>query len=193
MSVARTRSAGLRLPIVTRRLVLRDFVAADRPAYAAFATDAQLQAQLLHETHAGQELERRFGRILASQQAAPRRAWELAVVTRRGGRLIGSCDLALGGRRTADLGYMLARRHWGYGYATELARALVAAAFDALPIEHVLAVVDVDNERSRRVLQNAGLRWEALLRRHARSKGRWWDCHLYTIARTGRRLAVRRT
>ena len=193
MSPARTRSAGLRLPILTRRLVLRDFVAADRPAYVAFATDAQVQSPLLHETDAGGELERRFARILASQRAAPRRGWELAVVTRRGGRLIGSCDLALGGRRTADLGYMLARRHWGYGYATELARALVAAAFESLPVERVLAIVEVDNERSRRVLQNAGLRWEALLRRHARAKGRWWDCHLYAIARVDRAPAARQS
>jgi ribosomal-protein-alanine N-acetyltransferase len=183
VSARRARTAGPTLPIVTRRLLLRDFVAADRPAFAAFATDTRLLSQLLYATRAGSELERQFARMLAHQQSQPRRAWELAVVTRRGGRLIGSCDLALSGRREADLGYMLARRHWGYGYATELARALVAVAFATLPVERVLAVVEVDNERSRRVLENAGLRWEALLRRHARAKGRWWDCHLYAISR----------
>ena len=181
--MARARSPGLELPILTRRLLLRDFVGADRPAFATFASDARLLAQLLHEANARGELERRFARILANQQARPRRAWQLAVVTRRGGRIVGVCDLALSGRREADIGYVLARRHWGYGYATELARALVAAAFATLPIQRVLAIVDVDNERSRRVLENVGLHWEALLRRHARTSGRWSDCHLYAIAR----------
>ena len=183
--------AGLELPIRTRRLLLRDFVAADWPAFAAFASDARMLSQLLYAARAGSALEHRFARILAGQQAQPRRSWQLAVVTRRGGRIIGACDLALGGRREADLGYMLARRHWGYGYATELARALVAAAFATLRVERVLAVVEVDNERSRRVLENAGLHWQALMRRHVRAKGRWWDCHLYTIARGDRAAAAR--
>ena len=168
MSAARARSPGLKLPILTRRLLLRDFELADRPPFAALA---------------GSELERRFARILAARRARPRRAWELAVVTRRGGRIIGACDLALSGRREADMGYVLARRHWGYGYATELAHALVAAAFATLPVERVLAIVNVDNERSRRVLENAGLHWEALLRRPARTGGRWSACHLYAVSR----------
>jgi len=191
VSARRARTAGLRLPIVTRRLLLRDFVAADRPAFAAIATDTRVLAQLLYETRAGSELEHQFAHMLAHQQSRPRRAWQLAVVTRRGGRLIGSCDLTLSGRREVDLGYLLARRHWGYGYATELARALVAAAFENLPVERVLAVVDVDNERSRRVLENAGLRWEALLRRHVRARSRWWDCHLYAMARADRAPVLR--
>jgi ribosomal-protein-alanine N-acetyltransferase len=97
--------------------------------------------------------------------------------------VIGTADLALTSRREADLGYMLARRYWGHGYATEAASALVAIAFGTLGVERVRALVDVGNERSRRVLEKAGLRWEALLRRHAHAKGRWWDCHLYAIER----------
>ena len=126
----------------------------------------------------------------AERAAAPRarvrrrpRSWEFAVVLRRTGKLIGACDLTLIRPRAADIGYLLARRHWGYGYGTELAQALVAHTFEALGLLRVSAVVTIDNERSRRVLERAGLRWQGLLRRHTRAAGRWRDCHLYVLER----------
>ena len=112
-----------------------------------------------------------------------RRSWEFAVLLRRSGKLIGACDLALIGTRAADIGYLLARRHWGYGYGTELARALVAHCFETLKLGRISAVVTIDNDRSRRVLERAGLRWQGFLRRHTRAAGRWRDCHLYVLER----------
>ena len=112
-----------------------------------------------------------------------RRSYEFAVVVRRSGKLIGACDLALAGRREADIGYMLAPRHWGFGYGTEVAAALVDFGFRQLALERLSAVVAIENERSRRVLGNAGLVWEGLMRRAFRIAGRSWDCHRYTIDR----------
>jgi len=176
---------ALSLPLRTPRLVLRDFVADDLAAVRAYANDDQVLEHVLHEPRDEPELREHLDRVLAAQGNRPRRAWELAVEVARTGRVIGTCDLALTGTRTldADLGYMLARRHWGRGYATELATALVDAAFRQLRVARVQAIVDVRNERSRRVLDNAGLHWEGLLRRHAHAKGRWWDCHLYSLRR----------
>lgn len=173
----------LTLPLRTRRLVLRDFSPDDLPAMRAYAGDSQVLEHVLYEARDATQLRAHLDRVLASQRNRPRRAWELAIVVQRTGRVIGTCDLALTGRREADVGYMLARRHWGHGYATEAAAALVEHAFVQLAVERVYALVDVGNERSRRVLEKAGLRWEALLRRHAHAKGRWWDCHRYGLDR----------
>jgi ribosomal-protein-alanine N-acetyltransferase len=78
---------------------------------------------------------------------------------------------------------VLAPPHWGYGYGTEVATALVDFAFRVLKLRQLCAIVAVENERSRRVLDKAGLRWDGLMRRHARFAGRWWDCHRYVIDR----------
>jgi ribosomal-protein-alanine N-acetyltransferase len=180
----------LPLPVRTSRLTLRDFVAADLAAVGAYAGDERVLEYVLHEQRDGRALRQYLERVLASQRLRPRRAWELAVVVTRTGRLIGTCDLALTGRAEADIGYMLARAHWGRGYATELAAALLAAAFGLLGIERVTALVEVHNDRSRRVLEKAGLRWEGLLRRHAHAKGRWWDCHRYAVTRADWRAAL---
>jgi RimJ/RimL family protein N-acetyltransferase len=171
------------LPLKTRRLLLRDFVAPDLDAMGTYAADAQVLEHVLYEPRSAPELRSHLARVLGSQRNRPRRAWELAIVVQRTGRVIGTCDLALTSRREADVGYMLARRHWGRGYATEAATALVEHAFRDLGVERVRALVDVSNERSRRVLEKAGLQWEALLRRHAHAKGRWWDCNLYAASR----------
>lgn len=173
----------LPLPLRTRRLELRDFATADFDAMRAYASDSSVLEHVLYEARDGVQLREHLDRVLSAQRARPRRAWELAIVVQRTGRLIGTCDLSLTGPREADVGYMLARRYWGRGYATEAAAAVVDVAFRVLKVERVRALVDVGNERSRRVLEKAGLQWEALLRRHAHAKGRWWDCNLYALDR----------
>lgn len=174
---------ALRLPIHTPRLVLRDFGPDDLAGVRSYAADGQVLEHVLHEPRDEPQLREHLERVLAAQGNRPRRAWELAVVVARTGRVIGACDLAMTGRTEADIGYLLARRHWGHGYATELGTALIEAAFVQLRVRRVQAIVDVRNERSRRVLEKCGLRWTGLLRRHAHAKGRWWDCHLYSLER----------
>ena len=97
--------------------------------------------------------------------------------------MIGACDLSLIERNVVDLGYMLGIAHWGKGYATEIALALVDAAFFDLRADRVISTVDVNNGASIRVLEKIGMRWEAVFRKHRRAKNRWWDCHLFVLPR----------
>ena len=66
---------------------------------------------------------------------------------------------------TADVGYLLDRRHWGNGYATEATRAIVEWAFSVPAIRRVWATCDTENLASARVLEKAGLELEGTLRR----------------------------
>jgi RimJ/RimL family protein N-acetyltransferase len=59
----------------------------------------------------------------------------------------------------AELGYRLRRAAWGNGYATEGARALVRYAFEELGLDRVYARTMAVNERSRAVMERAGLRY----------------------------------
>jgi len=79
---------------------------------------------------------------------------------------------------------MLEAEQWGKGFATEIAMALVAAAFCELRAARVISTVDVNNGASIRVLEKIGMRWEAVFRKHRRAKNRWWDCHLYVLPRS---------
>lgn len=55
-----------------------------------------------------------------------------------------------------ELGYMLARDHWGMGYATEICAALVEAAFETGRWTRLKACVFDDNPGSGRVLRKLG-------------------------------------
>jgi RimJ/RimL family protein N-acetyltransferase len=57
----------------------------------------------------------------------------------------------------AELGYRLARRFWGRGYATEMSIALVRHGLEQLALPRIVAFVDAEHAASARVLQKAGL------------------------------------
>jgi RimJ/RimL family protein N-acetyltransferase len=74
------------------------------------------------------------------------------------GAFIGWFELSPAGDGVAELGYRLHPDHWGRGYATEGARALVAHGF-ATGLTKVVATAMAVNTASRRVLEKVGLRY----------------------------------
>jgi RimJ/RimL family protein N-acetyltransferase len=56
-----------------------------------------------------------------------------------------------------EIGWRLAREHWGHGYATEAARAALALAFDTLGRDEVVSFTSVGNRRSRAVMERLGM------------------------------------
>jgi RimJ/RimL family protein N-acetyltransferase len=79
-------------------------------------------------------------------------------------RAIGGIACTVSGH-AAEFGYLVARRFWGNGYATEAARAIVEWIFSVRPVWRLSATCDVENLASARVLEKAGLAREAILRR----------------------------
>jgi RimJ/RimL family protein N-acetyltransferase len=82
------------------------------------------------------------------------------------GVVIGTCTLAgvVAKHRRAELGFALARSHWGHGYATEAVERLLQFAFDDLQLHRIEADVDPRNARSIALLERMGFRREGLLR-----------------------------
>lgn len=64
---------------------------------------------------------------------------------------------------SADFGYFLGRNHWGRGLATDAAWAILAWLDTQSEIIRVWASVDVENVRSRRLLERLGLHLEGVL------------------------------
>lgn len=56
-----------------------------------------------------------------------------------------------------ELGYMLVKRQWGKGYATEIAGALLQYGFGRLRLDHIMAATDADNAASIKVLAKVGM------------------------------------
>lgn len=58
---------------------------------------------------------------------------------------------------TAEIGYSLAREHWGQGYASEIAQALSDWFFATRPNASFIGFAHRDNAASRRVLEKIGM------------------------------------
>lgn len=58
-----------------------------------------------------------------------------------------------------EIGYWIGVSHWGQGYVTEAARALIDYAFGELQHETLQAGARVSNPASRRVLEKCGFQW----------------------------------
>ncbi len=171
------------VPLRTARLTVREFVQSDLRAVFAYSSDPRVTRYLFFGPRDEDSTAEYLEGLLASQRERPRTRFELAVEEIESGRVIGACDLSFIERNVVDLGYMLGIESWGKGYATEIALALVDAAFFDLRADRVISTVDVNNGASIRVLEKIGMRWEAVFRKHRRAKNRWWDCHLFVLPR----------
>ncbi|KAJ1293237.1 hypothetical protein BS78_01G053000 [Paspalum vaginatum] len=104
------------------------------------------------------------------------------------GAVVGAVSVAPTAERCrAELGYVLARAHWGKGVATAAVRRALRAVLAGAEVEglaRVEALVDVDNPASQRVAEKAGFRREGVLRRHYWHKGRARDMVMYSFLST---------
>ena len=145
----------------TERLTLRCFTADDAADLCALDADPAVMRFLTGGASTPCDVIRReiLPRFLRSYVAGtPYGYW--AAVVRATGEFAGWLSLCPTDAAAADeagLGYRLRRVFWGQGYATEGARALLAAGFAAPGLRRIVATTYQDNWGSRRVMEKAGL------------------------------------
>jgi RimJ/RimL family protein N-acetyltransferase len=59
-----------------------------------------------------------------------------------------------------EIGWRLGAEHWGHGYATEGARAVLAFGFEVVRLEEIVAMTVPMNARSRRVMDKIGMTYD---------------------------------
>ena len=77
--------------------------------------------------------------------------------------------------RRAELGYDLAKEHWGKGYMTEAVSEVIRYGFTELGLNRIEATVDTRNTSSFRLLERVGFRREGLLRQRHYYRGSYQD------------------
>jgi RimJ/RimL family protein N-acetyltransferase len=61
-----------------------------------------------------------------------------------------------------ELGYWLGVEHWGQGFATEAARAVIDFTFEEFDVEHLISGARVANPSSRNILEKCGFQWSGV-------------------------------
>lgn len=170
--------------LTTARLRLRPFTEADAPALLALHSNARVLRYWDAPPWRGPERAARF--LTASRRMAEEGTGVRLAVDRVADRaFLGWCAVVGWSpqHRSASLGYCLDDAAWGRGYATEAVGALLAWAFDALPLHRVQAETDTRNAASARVLEKLGFAREGTLRQNCRVEGDVSDSWVYGLLR----------
>jgi RimJ/RimL family protein N-acetyltransferase len=166
-------------PLMTERLLLRPLQPDDVEALYSYQSRPDVCRYIPYEPRSRQTIGELIADPTRNRQALDDegQALLLAAVSRSSHAVVGDLMLRWASRRSrsAEIGYVFSPDHWGNGYATEAARALVMMAFDGLGVHRVFARVDARNEASVRVLQRLGMRQEAHFRENDWFKGEWSD------------------
>jgi RimJ/RimL family protein N-acetyltransferase len=140
------------MPLDTARLHLRQPVEQDATAIVAIAGDWEVARRLARVPHPYTDTDVRF---FLDHVVPNEPTW--AILFRETGRLIGIIGLAPApDARSAELGYYIARDHWGRGVATEAARAIIEVGIESFGFLKVTSGYHADNPASGRVLAKLG-------------------------------------
>ncbi len=100
------------------------------------------------------------------------------------GHVVGGLGLRIDERHErAELGYALAKKHWGKGLTLEAARAVVGWGFARYSLYKVYARADLRNRQSWRVMEKLGMIREGVLRSHDKPRDERVDDAYYGILR----------
>ena len=137
----------------TERLLLRPGWAEDAPALARAIADEAVVRNLATAPWPYGLADAEAFLASPNDPALPR--FLITERTDAAPRLIGACGLARRSSGNVELGYWIARAHWGQGFATEAGLALIDIA-RTLKLSRLEASHFVDNPASGRVLEKLG-------------------------------------
>jgi ribosomal-protein-alanine N-acetyltransferase len=145
----------------TDRVILRRFTMADLDPVAAIMADPEVTRFFPGGPRTREQTGARLADFLRDYDRVGFSKW--AVVLRSSGELIGRCGPAIQsveGVDEAEIGYDLAKHHWGRGLATEAAAAATEHCFAVLGMTRVISIIDPNNVPSLRVAQRLGMTYE---------------------------------
>lgn len=148
------------MSLSSERLILRPWREADRAEFARLNGDPAVM----------EFMPKRLGRdesdamALRIEQHIERLGWGLWAVEVKGGApFIGYVGLSVPRFHAhflpaVEVGWRLAREHWGQGYATEAAAASLRHAFEQLDLQQIVSFTVPLNKRSIAVMERIGMR-----------------------------------
>lgn len=161
------------MPLITERLTLRVPEQHDLAALAEVFADPEAMRYIgtgvaWDESRMRESLDRKFAVL------RERGFTFYTVVRRHDGRVLGDCGLNVW-RDTGEteIGWRFAREHWGQGYATEAAGAVLGHARRDLGLTHLICMVDDENAASWRIAKRFGFAFDKMEQHHGRPVRRY--------------------
>ena len=130
--------------------------------FASVASDPQVTRYVTWTPHPDVDETRRV--ITELFNVGKERTWLIEL--RETGEIIGTCGFQMVKPHIREFGYVLGRRWWGQRLIAEAVDLLLDEMASDPKVRRISAICHVDNTRSARVLERAGLTLEARLLAH---------------------------
>lgn len=159
MAAARGATLMDAIELRTERLLLRPWRPSDREPFAALNADPVV----MEHFPAPLTREASDGLVDRIEAAFVEHGWGLWATEVPGASdFIGFIGLSIPAFDASftpcvEVGWRLAKEHWGHGYAPEGAVEALRFAFDEIELDEVLSFTYVGNDKSRRVMEKIGM------------------------------------
>jgi RimJ/RimL family protein N-acetyltransferase len=141
----------------TERLTLRRPTLADVKAIARLANDRRIAENTRRLPHPySQEHAVEFVRAMADERR------DIAFLIEYSHTPIGMVGVNWREEDAPELGYWLGFEHWGQGFGTEAARAVIDFYFEELDLDQLFSGARVTNPASRNILEKCGFQWSGV-------------------------------
>jgi RimJ/RimL family protein N-acetyltransferase len=147
------------IEITTQRLRLRQWRESDRAPYASLNADPEVM-RFFAGTQSREVSDRSIDVWRAELEERGWSYWAVEVL--ESGAFVGFIGLSVPKRALpfmpcVEVGYRLAKEHWGKGYATEGAKAALNVGFTQLALTEVVSFIALLNLPSRAVMERIGM------------------------------------
>ncbi len=105
---------------------------------------------------------------------------EMLFIVEIDGEACGAIDICkIERNHKAEIGYWLARKHWGKGIASEMVKLITEFGFKEFKLKRIYAKVYSFNPASKRVLEKNGFKLEGICRKDVKKGNRFFDDYIF--------------
>ena len=168
--------------LTTERLPLRKMLVADASDMYEYAARPEVTKYLTWQPHPDRDYTREYLQYLGTRYAAGM-FYDWAIVYEPDCKMVGTCGFTAFNctSDSAEVGYVLNPDYWGKGIAPEALTRVLEFGFDDLGLHRIEAKFMEENDRSRRVMEKVGMRFEGVLREAMYVKGNYVNIGICSI------------
>ncbi len=167
--------------IETNRLILRDYVPADWQAVHRYGRREDILVYEPWGPNSETDTQAFIARAMAGSEKKPRKLFELAVILKRNGELIGGCGFEINKENPmrGTLGYIINPVYWRNGFASEAANGLISFMVRHHGILEIEGICDARNLASQRVMEKCEMLKIKEVKEDVRIKGSYRRLYIY--------------
>ena len=134
----------------TERLIIRPLQTDDNEGFFDMMSNPNVMHPIPQETMSRDTSNLHFKKHLHADMKSDTRVW--AIDLKSGDQFIGIAAYLKNNQNEDEIAYRLREQFWGVGYGTEIAKGLINYGFNELCLDLVTADVNIDNEKSAKIL-----------------------------------------